>query len=137
VVSYSHKAKEITNIRKEKNMDEFVILGIVILLVIVTLIGVCAWSTFYEASKTEVETYTVGCEVTRIDCGEIAGKNIAYHYSFYKMGVRCDDFSTTLNVTEEDFAKYSDGDIVEVQVTIYEYRDGATVTEYTLLGIQK
>lgn len=118
-------------------MDGYTIVIIAIVLVLAITIGVCIWDSNYQLTKTEVESYTVGCEITRIDYGEIAGESTFYHKSFYKMGVRCDDFATTLDITEEDFAKYSDDDIVEVQVVVYEYRDGRQVTEYTLLGLQK
>lgn len=115
----------------------FTIIAIIFFLVLAIMIGACIWETSYLETKTEVESYTVGCEITRIDYGEVAGKSTAYHKPFYKMGVRCDDFATTLDITEEDFAKYSDDDIVEIQVVVYEYRDGVQVTEYTLLGLQQ
>lgn len=118
-------------------MNDFTFVIIIIVLIFVVTIGVCIWDSNHQLAKTEVESYTVGCEITRIDYSEVAGISTSHHKSFYKMGVRCDDFATTLDITEEDFAKYTNNDIVEIQVIIYEYRDGKQVTEYTLLGLQK
>lgn len=62
----------------------------------------------------QVETYTVGCEVSGI---HYTGK---YHDDA-KLRVRCDEFSTVIDISNAQAAKYVEGDIVVVEV---EVRDG-------------
>jgi hypothetical protein len=73
----------------------------------VALVGGCC-------ADHQVETYTVGCEVSGI---HYTGK---YHDE-PRMRVRCDEFATTLHISTSQAAKYVVGDIVVVEV---EVRDG-------------
>lgn len=69
----------------------------------------------------EVETYTVGCEIT----------NITPH----SMGVRNDDFATILSTDAEQFVQYMPGEIVEVEVTLWENTiTGKIFNTYRLIG---
>lgn len=106
-------------------------MGIVILLLVV-LIGVLIWGAVYECSATEVETYTVGCEVSQMAYAEETVSRSTSRPS-YKMGVRNDDFATTFDISAEEFAKYAIGDVVEVEVTVYEYIGGTLQNEYKLV----
>lgn len=74
---------------------------------IVMTIGSCC-------ADHQVETYTVGCEVSGI---YYTGK---YHDNA-KLRVRCDEFSTVIDISNAQAAKYVEGDIVVVEV---EVRDG-------------
>lgn len=106
---------------------DFLLAGLCIL-----LIGAIIFAGVYEATRTEVEVYTVGCEVSQIAYAEEAVSRSSTRPT-YKMGVRNDDFATTLEITAEQFAKYTIGDVIEVQVTIYEYMDGVQEYEYKLV----
>lgn len=109
-----------------------IFMGIILLFVI--CIMVCGtYATIYECTKVEVETYSVGCEVSQMAYAE---EQVSRSNSepVYKMGVRCDEFSHTFNITEEQFAAFKIGDIVEVEVVVYEYRDGTLKNEYNFLG---
>jgi hypothetical protein len=90
----------------------------------------------YQNSKVEVERYSVGCEITQMAYAE---ESISERHSepTYRMGVRCDDFAHTFVITSEQFAGFKCGEIVEVEVIIYEFKDGKQTTEYNLVGIQK
>ena len=109
----------------------YLFLGVVILLIIAIIVGM-TWVAIYHSSKTEVETYTVGCEVSQMAYAE---EQISRTSSrpVYKMGVRNDDFATTFDITNAQFAKYAIGDVVEVEVTVYEYRDGMHRNQYKLV----
>lgn len=89
----------------------------------IMVIGMCAvlsfliWAFIAEMSMYEVETYSVGCEVSQMAYAE-EQVNWSETRPAYKMGVRCDDFSTVFEITAEQFAQYTVGEIVEVEVTI-------------------
>lgn len=110
----------------------YLFMGVIILLIIALIVGM-TWAAIYHESRVEVETYTVGCEVSQMAYAE---EQISRTSSrpVYKMGVRNDDFATTFNITNAQFAKYAIGDVVEVEVTVYEYRDGMLRNEYKLIG---
>lgn len=115
-------------------MDTFFTVVIILLLVFALfLLGVAGFAIFNEATKTEVETYTVGCEVTKTAYAEETTGRSSSRPNFV-MGVRCDDFSTTFEITNEQFAKYTEKDIVEVEVTVWEYSDGTMKNTYKLVG---
>jgi hypothetical protein len=50
------------------------------------------------------------------------------------MGVRNDDFATVFNINADTYAKYVVGDVVEVEVTVWEHYDGHLTYEYKLIG---
>jgi hypothetical protein len=50
------------------------------------------------------------------------------------MGVRCDDFAATLDVTSNQFAQFAVGDIVEIEVTVMENAFGGLYNTYKLLS---
>lgn len=69
----------------------------------------------------EVETYTVGCEITNI--------------TLHSMGVRNDDFAVILSIDAEQFVQYMPGEIVEVEVTLWENTiTGKIFNTYRLIG---
>lgn len=106
----------------------------------VMVIAICAvfsfliWAFIVEMSMYEVETYSVGCEVSQMAYAE-EQVNKSETRPVYQMGVRCDDFATVFEITAEQFAKYIVGEIVEVEVTI-EASDliDRQRQEYKLLG---
>lgn len=112
-------------------MELDTVLLIIFLVIIVALFGLMIYAGVHECSKTVVETYTVGCEISQLAYAEeTTGRSSSR--PAYKMGVRNDDFATTLDITAEQFAMYVIGDVVEVEVTVYEYIDGTTTNEYRL-----
>ena len=114
-------------------MDRFLSIVLVVVVIIgLFLLGVAGVAAYQEITKTEVETYTVGCEVTKTAYAEETTGRSSSRPNFV-MGVRCDDFSTTLEITEEQFAKYTEKDIVEVEVTVWEYSDGTMKNTYKLV----
>jgi hypothetical protein len=114
--------------------DLFLILAMVLIaLLLVALVGGLICGVVYECSATEVETYTVGCEVSQMAYAEEVMSRSSSRPS-YKMGVRNDDFATTFDISAEEFAKYAVGDIVEVEVTVYEYMDGSLDNKYELVN---
>ena len=91
---------------------------------------------FIYVGQTEVEVYSVGCEVSQMAYAE---EQISRSQSkpVYKMGVRNDDFATTLDITSNQFAQFAIGDIVEVEVTVMENAFGELYNTYRLLGALK
>ena len=110
------------------------IISAIIVRMVCALISNLIYACAVEASMYEVETYSVGCEVSQmVYAEEPVGKSKTE--PVYKMGVRCDDFSAVLDITAEQFAQYTVGEIVEVEVII-EASDliDRQRQEYKLLG---
>lgn len=110
-----------------------VLLDAAMIILIVLVIGGLVVGVFATMTRVEVEVYTVGAEVSQIAYAE---ESVSRSQSrpVYKMGVRNDEFAYTFDITDTQFAKYAVGDVVEVEVTIWEYFDGEFVYEYKLIG---
>ena len=99
----------------------------------ILIIGALAFGIFVGCNQTEIEVYSVGCEVSQMAYAE---ETVSRSQSrpVYKMGVRNDDFAVTLDVTSNQFAQFAVGDIVEVEVTVMENAFGGLYNTYKLLG---
>jgi hypothetical protein len=99
----------------------------------ILVVGLLAFGLYIGINQTEVEIYSVGCEVSQMAYAE---ETISRRQSrpVYKMGVRNDDFATTLEVTSNQFAQFMVGDIVEIEVTVMENAFGGLYNTYKLLG---
>ena len=113
-----------------KKITDFIVCAIAI-----TTIGFCVvafGAMCYDTAKTEeVEVFSVGCEVSQMVYAEVSRSTSR---PVYKMGVRNDEFAVVLDITDAQFAKYVVGDIVEVEVRVYESGLGTFTYEYKLLG---
>lgn len=97
------------------------------------VVGGLVIGVFATMTRVEVEVYTVGAEVSQMAYAEEAVSR-SQTRPVYKMGVRNDEFAYTFNITDTQFAKYAVGDVVEVEVAVWEYFDGDFVYEYKLIG---
>jgi Na+-transporting NADH:ubiquinone oxidoreductase subunit NqrE len=99
----------------------------------ILLVGLVCFMIFVSVNQTEVEIYSVGCEVSQMAYAE---ETVSRTQSkpVYKMGVRNDDFAVTLDITSNQFAQFAVGDIVEVEVTVMENAFGELYNTYKLLG---
>ena len=99
----------------------------------ILIVGLLAFGVFLGCNQTEVEVYSVGCEVSQMAYAE---ETVSRSQSkpVYKMGVRNDDFAVTLDITSNQFAQFAVGDIVEVEVTVMENTFGELYNTYRLLG---
>ena len=97
------------------------------------VVGLLIFGFFIGCNQTEIEIYSVGCEVSQMAYAE---ETVSRRQSrpVYKMGVRCDDFATTLEITSNQFAQFAVGEIVEVEVTVMENAFGGLYNTYKLLG---
>jgi hypothetical protein len=110
-----------------------VLLDATMIILIVLVIGGLVVGVFATMTRVEVEVYTVGAEVSQMAYAEESVSRSSSR-PVYKMGVRNDEFAHTFDITDTQFAKYAVGDVVEVEVTIWEYFDGEFVYEYKLIG---
>lgn len=107
------------------------VMGILLLVFVVSIITIGIIFTQNKANTVEVETYTIGCEVSQMSYAE---KSVGRSsYSVYKMGVRNDDFATTIGISASDFARYVVGDVVEIEVVVLENPLDGQWTEYKLV----
>ena len=99
----------------------------------ILLVGLLIFGIYIGCNQTEVEIYSVGCEVSQMAYAE---ETVSRTQSrpVYKMGVRNDDFAVTLDITSDQFAQFAVGDIVEVEVTVMENAFGGLYNTYKLLG---
>lgn len=109
---------------------------VILSLISVFLIGLSVWLVYFEIVRKvttyEVESYTVGAEVTHSDYTSYYKKNSGT-ITKYVLAVRNDDFSTVFNVSAETYAKYAVGDVVEVEVREMANKYN-TWYEYDLIG---
>lgn len=98
-------------------MKKLMALAITMMMVVVVLVGLVVADT----QKTEVETYTVGCEVAFKEYNE----KMRECYLF----VRNDDFMDMVMVDSDTFDEYKEGDIVEVEVRVMESLVKHTISE--------
>ena len=76
----------------------------------------------------EVESYTEGFEISHMEISKT-------HRGMGHISVRNDNHATTFLVDLDEYAKYVEGEVVEVEVTECEYRmDKGGATDYTLIG---
>jgi hypothetical protein len=101
------------------------------LILLALLVFFCV-SLYDVLSVEEVETYSIGCEISQMAYAEEAVSRSNSEPN-YKMGVRNDDFSATIDISAEQFAKYTIGEIVEVEVTVSEHFDGRITYTYKLI----
>jgi hypothetical protein len=116
------------NAKQVENYVYAVCLTLLVLLLIVCPI----LSIAYEGSKIEVDTFTAECEITQLAYAEETVSKGSSQPA-YKMGIRNDDFATTTDITADEFAKYSVGDVVTVEVRVYEYIDGSITKTYKII----
>lgn len=115
-----------------KKITDFIVC--VIAIAAIGFCGMALTAICYDTAKTEeVEVFSVGCEVSQMVYAEET-VNRSTSRPVYKMGVRNDEFAVVLDITDTQFAKYVVGDIVEVEVRVYESGLGAITYEYKLLG---
>lgn len=108
-------------------------IDVIMALIIVTAFAFVIYTGYCIEVAEVIQTYSVGCEVSQLAYAEETVSRSSSR-PVYKMGVRCDDFATTLNITSSQFAQFMVGDIVEIEVTEIETIHGDIVYEYKLLG---
>lgn len=120
---------------KKINIEDvfFYSISIAAVVLALCLIACLIFTAYDTVTLVEVETYTVGCEVSQMAYAEEAVSRSRTR-PVYKMGVRNDEFAYTFNINENQFAKYVTGDIVEVKVTVWEHCDGTLTHSYQLIG---
>lgn len=96
------------------------------------VIGIILAIIFSAATLEEIETYTVGAEISHMDYSAYHVKNSGARTK-YIIAVRNDEFATVFEVSGSEYAEKSVGDIVEVEVRATADLFGE-YTEYNYLG---
>lgn len=108
-------------------------IDVIMVLIIVAVITFAVFAIYCVEGAEVVQTYSVGCEVSQLAYAEETVSRSSSR-PVYKMGVRCDDFATTLDISSNQFAQFVIGDIVEVEVTEIKTVGGDLIYRYQLLG---
>lgn len=93
--------------------------ALVAILVMVALIGGCAFMFLQDYFVNEAERYSVGMEITHAEESAyyIRNRGLKVKCSFYLRG---DDKAIAVNVDEETYAQFALGDWVEVEFRMIE-----------------
>lgn len=108
-------------------------IDVIMVLTIVSVIAFAVFAIYCVEGAEVVEIYSVGCEVSQLAYAEETVSRSSSR-PVYKMGVRCNDFATTLDINSTQFAQFVIGDVVEIEVTEIETVDGSIIYRYRLLG---
>lgn len=105
---------------------------ILIVIACFCLLGIVLIFCLNVFTSEEVETYTVGAEISHMDYSAYHMKNSGTKTK-YIIAVRNDEFATVFEVFASEYAEKSVGDIVEVEVVITENCFGEYIN-YNYLG---
>lgn len=101
-------------------------------ILILLLLSFSLFAIYLNFSKTEVNRYSINSEISHCDYSYSKG-NMGVTYSKYIISVRNEEFTHTFEVSSIDYAKYKEGDFVNVEVIIFEDKTGAQIREYKIL----
>lgn len=101
-------------------------------IVVTVIIGSVIFLCILEATKKEINTYQTVCEIMHLDYAE---EQVSKYDSdaAYKMSIKNDDFSGVLEISAEQYAQYSEGEEIKIQVITFEYITGVTIDEYKII----
>lgn len=90
-----------------------------VILVVVALIGGCAFMFLQDHLMNEVERYSIGMEITHAETSTYYIRNYGTETkrTFYLRG---DDRAIAVNVDGETYAQFTQGDWVEVEFQVME-----------------
>lgn len=90
-----------------------------VILVVVALIGGCAFMFLQDSLMSEVERYSIGMEVTHAEESAYYMRNqgVKVNRTFYLRG---DDKAIAVSVGGETYARFTQGDWVEVEIRVME-----------------
>lgn len=111
---------------------EIYFINIVMAIICFSFLGIVLALILSTSTSEEIETYTVGAEISHMDYSTYYVKNSGARTK-YIIAVRNDEFATVFEVSGSEYAKKSVGDIVEIEVEITADLFGE-YTEYNYLG---
>jgi hypothetical protein len=104
--------------------EKGIIIMIAILMAGLLVLGTVFGILFHE---TEIETYTIEATVTHLDTTRSNGVN-HYLVSFVD-----GDLSGIVDADEEEYAKITEGDLIFIEVSVYENTVGEIITRFELI----
>lgn len=109
-----------------------VVLGGAVMFLVAGLVFILCLTVVQDVSTKEIESYTEGFEISNMDYSVHHIKNGGVKTT-YVMGVRNDTDAHTFYVDANTWAKYKEGDIVEVKVMIMESNITGEFKTYELI----
>lgn len=115
-------------------VEKILLIAVAIILVALCVVIIVSLISFnqYDATKVEIERYIEHCEISQMVYAEEATSRSTTR-PVYKMGVRCDKFSTTLEISEQQFAQFMVSEQVSIEVVVFEYEDGKQTMTYSIV----
>lgn len=102
----------------------------IIIILTIALMGFIGWC-FYMGAETEVETYIVGMEIIEKDFSSYY-KTYEGEQTTYVINAKGSDEAFVQEVSSEIYAKYEVGEVVDVEVTVFENNLGEFRKEYEI-----
>ena len=132
--AYFDHMRDMKYLRERICLGFLLTISAVVLLFVFGLISFALWDGL--APYDEYETYSVGAQITH--CEMVTTRYKQYPTEIQRFfSVTGDNFSAEVEVDGKTYARYKEGDWVEVEVAemeryLFGYRD--TTTEYRILG---
>ena len=114
----------------KKFFSWLVMIMCVILMLLFLSVGFFA--IYLDCSKVEINRYSIKSEITHCDYS-YSKSDWGTQYSKYIISVRNKEFTYTFEVSSTDYAKYKEGDFVNVEVKTLKDITGNLHREYKLL----
>lgn len=112
----------------------FIIFVMILVGLFVGLIMYAVNQMTVEYSKTEIDSYTEVFEISQLAYSEEQFSETTSN-PVYRAGIRNKDTAITIRITNEEFARYTIGEKVLVEVTVYGYSDGHQSKGYKIIGL--
>ena len=118
-------------------MKKLLLVMVAVIMIGCVLVG-CGQTSELQSIKDveliEVERFSVGAEISHLDRVTYHNANTVETKTQYFVSVRNDDFSAEFEITSEQYANRVVGDIVEIEVTVWENEQGEISYTHKYLG---
>ena len=105
---------------------------IVSIILILFLFSISLFSSYLRNYKVEIDRYFINSEVTHFDYSYSNGHR-GRQYSKYIISIRNEEFTHTFEVSSVDYAKYKEGDFINVEVKTLKDIIGKLHREYKIV----
>lgn len=104
------------------------IAAIIVMVILVAMLSVVVLDIINDYAVTEIECYSIAMEITHAETSTYYVKNRGTNTTrtFYLRG---DDRVISVNVSAETFARFAQGDWIEVEITVKESAITHTIIE--------
>ena len=107
------------------------------ILMVILCIGAVALLITAEVTHKEIDSFTFVAEITHLDKVAFNRQRSSSRANYSASVYNGDWFSYTFNVSSSDYAKYQEGDMVEIKSITTQNIFKQKITNYELIGVVK